>query len=82
MSSIKRTVLAIEDDLFQFWCGNMVKLAAMIVCIGYLALGMDLDSSFEIFTMYCFQKYFIELYTFPKLLEALAQELSGCLCIK
>ena len=60
----------------------MVKLAAMILWIGYLAFRMDLELFFVIFTMYCFQKYFIELYTFPKLLEALAQELSGCLCIK
>ena len=36
-------VLAIEDDLFQFWCGNMVTLAAMILCIGYLAYGMDFE---------------------------------------
>ena len=32
-----------EDDLVQFWCGNMVKLAAMILCIGYLAYEMDLE---------------------------------------
>ena len=51
-----------EDDLGQFWCGNMVKLAAMILSIGYLALGMDLKLFFVIFTMYCFQKYLIELY--------------------
>ena len=36
-------VLAIEDDLVQFWCGNMVTLAAMILCIGYLAYGMDFE---------------------------------------
>ena len=36
-------VLAIEDDLIQFWCGNMVTLAAMILCIGYLAYGMDFE---------------------------------------
>ena len=36
-------VLAIEDDLIQFWCGNMVTLDAMILCIGYLAYGMDFE---------------------------------------
>ena len=35
--------LQLEDDLVQFWCGNMVKLAAMILSIGYLAHGMDLE---------------------------------------
>ena len=71
-----------EDDLFQFWCGNMVKLAAMIVCIGYLALGMDLDSSFVIFTIHCFQKYLIELcYTLPNVLVALALEYQ-VVCLK
>ena len=32
-----------NDDLVQFWCDNVVKLAAMILCIGYLARGMDLE---------------------------------------
>ena len=36
-------VLTIEDDLVQFWCGNMVTLDAMILCIGYLAYGMDFE---------------------------------------
>ena len=71
-----------EDDLFQFWCGNMVKLAAMIVCIGYLALGMDLDSSFVIFTICCFQKYLIELYILFLMFGSLGAGISGCFVIE
>ena len=33
-----RECIDIKDDLVQFWCGNMVKLSAMILRIGYLAL--------------------------------------------
>ena len=38
-----RECIGIKDDLVQFWFGNMVKLAAMILCIGYLVYGMVLE---------------------------------------
>ena len=63
--------LQLEDDLVQFWCGNMVKLAAMILSIGYLAHGWIWNQFFVIFTMCCFQiKLILFVYTFPKYLEA------------
>ena len=47
-----------EEDLVQFWCGNMVKLAAMILCIGYLTYGIDFGIVLCDYTICCFQKYF------------------------
>ena len=38
-----RECIDIKDDLVQFWCGNMVKLAAMILRVGYSACGMNLE---------------------------------------
>ena len=43
-----------EEDLVQFWCGNMVKLAAMILCIGYLTYGIDFEIVLCDYTICCF----------------------------
>ena len=60
-----------EDDLVQFWCGNMVKLAAMILSIGYLAHGWIWNQFYVIFSKCCFQiKLKLFVYTYPKILEA------------
>ena len=50
-----------EDDLLQFWCGNMVKPMMGTPRTGHLVDGLEMYWSYVIFTMICFQKYFIDL---------------------
>ena len=54
-----RECIDIKDDLVQFWCGNMVKLSALIQCIGYLAHGMDVELFVVILLLFAFRiKYY------------------------
>ena len=75
-------VLAIEDDLFQFWCGNMVTLASMILCIGYLAYGMDFEQFYVIFSICCFQiKLILIVYTFSQYFGSIWCRKSGLISL-
>ena len=74
-SSGPGNVLTVKTTYYNFGAAIWSNQLMGTPRTGHLVDGLEMDRCFVIFTMICFQKYFIELcITFLNVLEALAQE--------